>query len=220
VPKDPSPPTEYSFGMSEDMPFVGEPADSREAIMHATHRALSEHGYAGLSIQRIADEADLSKSTFYHHYDGKDDLLTSFVDFSLEKFIEVFSMESGDDPLANLWTFVDLLTCTDPDIDGELPEDIQGIIGTIVELQAQAVRDDAVRRKFTEANDVFTAQVADIIRAAVDEGQIEEVDPDAAAAFVVTVVSGSMVHRTTVDDHDLDLVRSELRSYIDSHLAG
>jgi len=206
--------------MDEEMPFVGEPADSREAIMHATHRALREHGYAGLSIQRIADEADLSKSTFYHHYDGKDDLLTSFVDFSLEKFIEVFSMESGDDPLANLWTFVDLLTCPEPDIDGELPEDVQGIIGTIVELQAQAVRDDAVRQKFTEANEVFTEQVADIIRAAVDEGQIaDDVDPDAAAALVVTVVTGSMVHRTTVDHHDLDLVRSELKAYIESHLA-
>jgi len=97
VPKDPSAPDQIFVRYGRDLPFVGEPVDSREAIMRATYLALREYGYAGLSIQRIADESDLSKSTFYHHYDGKGDLLTAFVDFTLEEFIRIFSLESGDD---------------------------------------------------------------------------------------------------------------------------
>lgn len=204
--------------MPEDMPFVGEPADSREAIMRATYRALREHGYAGLSIQRIADEADLSKSTFYHHYDGKDDLLTSFVDFTLEEFMRVFSLESGDDPHENLRTFIDLLVCHDPDVDGELPEDIDAIIGAYVELRAQAVRDETVRQKFTETDEAFTAQVADIIRSGIERGEFQSVDPETTASFVATVLAGHIFRRTTQDDHDPDAVREELDAYIETRL--
>lgn len=204
--------------MPEDMPFVGEPADSREAIMRATHRALHEHGYAGLSIQRIADEADLSKSTFYHHYDGKDDLLTSFVDFTLEQFMRVFSLESGEDPLENLRTFIDLLTCYEPDVDGELPEDIDAILGTYVELRAQAVRDEVVRQKFTEADEAFTAQLAGIVRVGVEQDVFGPVEPERTASFIATVLAGNTFRRTTQDEHDPDAVREELDAYIETQL--
>ena len=204
--------------MSEDMPFVGDPADSREAIMRATHRALREHGYAGLSIQRIADEADLSKSTFYHHYDDKDDLLTSFVEFTLQEFVRVFSLEAGDDPLENLRTFIDLLVCRSPDVDRELPPDIDAILGTYVELRAQAVRDEVVRRKFTETDEAFVAQVTDIVRSGIDSGEFEPVDPDATASFIVTVIAGNTFRRTTRDAYSSDDVRAELDAYVERRL--
>jgi AcrR family transcriptional regulator len=81
--------------MSEPGPFVGDPADTKEVIMRATYRALKRYGYAELSIGRIADEADLSKSAFYNHYDGKDDLLLSFLDFMLERIAETLTFEEG-----------------------------------------------------------------------------------------------------------------------------
>lgn len=205
--------------MPEDTPFVGEPADSREAIMRATHRALSEHGYAGLSIQRIADEAALSKSTFYHHYDDKDDLLTSFVDFTLEEFVRVFSLEAGEDPRENLRTFVDLLICDSPDVDRDLPDDLDSILGTYVELRAQAVRDGAVRRKFTETDEAFVDQLAGIVRSGIEAGVFADVDPDATASFVVTVIGGSIFRRTTRDGYDPTPVRDELDAYVESRLS-
>ncbi len=216
--KESSGPNEYSVGMDEDAPFVGEPADSREAIMRATHRALREYGYAGLSIQRIADEADLSKSTFYHHYDDKDDLLTSFVDYTLREFVHVFSTESGDDPRENLRTFIDLLICESPDIDRELPEDLDAILGTYVELRAQAVRDEAVRRKFTETDDAFVDQVAAIVRDGIERGEFRPVDPHATASFVVTLIAGNTFRRTTRDHYSSDALRSELETYVESRL--
>jgi AcrR family transcriptional regulator len=204
--------------MSEEMPFVGEPADSREAIMRATYLALHEHGYAGLSIQRIADEADLSKSTFYHHYDDKDDLLTSFVDFTLEEFMRVFSLEAGEDPRDNLRTLVYLLIDPEPDLDRELPEDLQAIFGTYVELRAQAVRDETIRQKFTEADEVFTSQIAEIVRAGVKADVFVPVDPERTARFIATVLAGTLFRRTTRERYDADALRSEFDAYVQARL--
>ncbi|MFC6974124.1 TetR/AcrR family transcriptional regulator [Halomicroarcula sp. GCM10025709] len=106
--------------------------------MHATFCALQQHGYAGLSIQRIADEAELSKSTFYHHFDGKEDLLLSFLEFILDTFDQLFQLESSGDPHADLKTFVSLVLGDFPHAE-ELP-DRDAALRTYVELRAHAVR--------------------------------------------------------------------------------
>lgn len=186
--------------------------------MRATHRALREYGYAGLSIQRIADEAALSKSTFYHHYDSKEDLLASFVDYVLTGFMHVFSLESGDDPDENLRTFVELVACPASEIDRELPDDLEEIFRTYVELRALAARDESVRERFTATDETFNEQVVAIIEAGVEDGVFAPVDPERTASFLVTVVAGNSFLRATTDTHDMDAVRSELDAYIEDRL--
>ncbi|TKX70207.1 TetR/AcrR family transcriptional regulator [Halorubrum sp. SP9] len=66
-------------------PFA-EPSDTRQAILGAAFRALCEHGYADVTIQRIGDEFDKSPSLVYHHYDGKDDLLIDLMGYLLDEF--------------------------------------------------------------------------------------------------------------------------------------
>ncbi|QAU12403.1 TetR family transcriptional regulator [Halorubrum sp. BOL3-1] len=83
-----------------DDPFA-EPADTREAILGAAFRALREHGYASVTIQRIGDEFDKSPSLVYHHYDGKDDLLLDLLGFLLDAFEASLaaSAEDGEVPV-------------------------------------------------------------------------------------------------------------------------
>ncbi len=185
--------------------------------MHATFAALTKYGYAGLSIQRIADEADLSKSTFYHHFDDKDDLLRSFVEYVLEEFSRVLSTRTSDDPVEALWTYVDLLLASD-EVDvlqGELSDEM---LECYVELRAQAVRDDALRELFTRQDDAFAEQLADVVRDGIDRGVFRDVDPEAVAAFVQTIDGGHVLHRVTSDDHDTDQIRSQLEAYVRGHL--
>ncbi|MFB6147843.1 MAG: TetR/AcrR family transcriptional regulator, partial [Candidatus Nanohaloarchaea archaeon] len=54
--------------------------ETSEEIMEAAFRALSEHGYAELSIQRIADESGRTKSAIYYHYDDKEELLEELLE--------------------------------------------------------------------------------------------------------------------------------------------
>jgi len=57
-------------------------------IMEATYRALCTHGYADLTMQDIAAESTKSKGTLHYHFEGKQDLLESFLAFLLNRFEE------------------------------------------------------------------------------------------------------------------------------------
>lgn len=204
--------------MAADTPFTGEPADSREAIMRATYCALEQYGYAGLSIQRIADEADLSKSTFYHHYDNKDDLLTSFVDFILAEFSRIFSMEASEDPLAQLQTYVHLILDLESADGVSDTTSTERVLGTYVELRAQGVRDKEFREKYTEVDQTFEQQLADIIEDGIEAGVFKDVDPDRTATFLLTLIAGHTFRHSTREDDFTDAVRTEVDEYIEYRL--
>ncbi len=49
----------------------------REAFLLAATRLINELGYRGASVQKIASELNVTKGSFYHHLDAKDDLVTA-----------------------------------------------------------------------------------------------------------------------------------------------
>lgn len=51
----------------------GEPG--REAFLLAATRLINELGYRGASVQKIASELNVTKGSFYHHLDAKDELV-------------------------------------------------------------------------------------------------------------------------------------------------
>ena len=57
---------------------------SRKMMQQALLELLEERIYKKISITEICNRADLSRRTFYDHFDTKDDLLNSLVDDMLE----------------------------------------------------------------------------------------------------------------------------------------
>ena len=57
-----------------DLPPVVEEA-GRDAFLTAATRLINELGYRGASVQRIASELNVTKGSFYHHLDAKDELV-------------------------------------------------------------------------------------------------------------------------------------------------
>lgn len=202
--------------MSDTTELGADPTDTHEAIMCGTYQALREHGYAGLSIQRIADETDLSKSTFYHHFDGKDEILLSFADYILEQFTWGLRIGSTGDPVRDLYTFLDLTLGIHPS-DGDSPN-TEERLATYLELRSQAIHDPEFRDKFTEMSDGYVDHLVPILQDGIDQGVFADVDPEQTARFLLAIVDGIIVEVTTRTDDQRPVLWNALEAYIEESI--
>ena len=51
--------------------------ETRAAYLRAATRLVNEHGYPGASVDRIAAELQLTKGSFYHHHETKEELVAA-----------------------------------------------------------------------------------------------------------------------------------------------
>jgi AcrR family transcriptional regulator len=49
--------------------------DKRKAILEATLRLISQNGFHGTAVSKVAKEAQVSTGSIYHYFAGKDDLI-------------------------------------------------------------------------------------------------------------------------------------------------
>jgi AcrR family transcriptional regulator len=61
---------------------------TRDAILDRALRMASEVGLEGLTIGRLADALDLSKSGLFAHFDSKENLQVETLDRAAERFVE------------------------------------------------------------------------------------------------------------------------------------
>ncbi|MFB6179618.1 MAG: TetR/AcrR family transcriptional regulator [Halorientalis sp.] len=186
--------------------FDDEPASTREAIMQATYAALAKHGYADLTIQRISDEFDKSKSLLYHHYESKDALLVDFLGFMLERMEADVPIEEGE-------TAYEQLMSAFQHVFGELFAE-PSFLRALLELRAQAATDETYRQQFTANEQFIRSRLTEIIQEGIDEGTFAPVDPDKTAEMLLTIIDGAILRQATIDDVDTDVVREELDAYI------
>ncbi|MBS1887883.1 MAG: helix-turn-helix transcriptional regulator, partial [Actinobacteria bacterium] len=70
-----------------------DPDGTRRALVETALGLFEAHGYAGTPVQRIVDQAGLTKGAFYHHFETKEDLLyeihDEFIDDQLSRAREV-----------------------------------------------------------------------------------------------------------------------------------
>lgn len=65
---------------------------SRRLLADALLELIVEKGYDAVTVQEIADRADLNRATFYLHFDGKEDLLVAGLE---ERFDELVATMDG-----------------------------------------------------------------------------------------------------------------------------
>ncbi len=136
-----------------------------------------------MSIQRIADRTSLSKSTLYYHFDDKYDLLMQFSEEFLSWYLERLVEEYEGDAQETLSRLLDIVLLGEAD-DGVLFEDVfaPGYIATILEMRAQAVRDQEMRTYVTVTDEVMRDHLVALIEDGIEDGTFIDVDPEATAA--------------------------------------
>jgi AcrR family transcriptional regulator len=192
--------------------FADAPRETRTEIMRATYVALTKYGYADLTIQRIADEFDKSKSLLYHHYDGKEALLLDFMGFLTDRLEAEIDATSDAPPRQRFDEFFDRLL---PVSAAEKRCEFDRVY---TELRAAASHDVAFREKFTETDHALRDRLADILRDGMRSGDFREGDPVRIAEFLLATTLGALMGRATSDDRWEEHIRAELDAHVEPRL--
>lgn len=178
---------------------------SAEEIMSATYRALSETGFAALTMQDIADECGKSKSLLHYHYDTKEELLTTFINHIIDEFER--RVETNVDAPADerLGEFLDqfVFECGD--------EEREAFHVALLELRSQAPYNERYRDALRRSDDLLRSTAAGILRDGIEEGTFRDVDVEQTAVLIVAAMDGARTRQITlVDDGYARTVRDAL----------
>jgi AcrR family transcriptional regulator len=182
--------------------------DTDDEVMTATYRALCAHGFADLTMQRIADETELSKAALHYHYDTKEDLLQAFLEYLVDDFESRLACDAAD-PDERLDTFVEAVFG---------PAEAGSDFGVaLLEIKARAPYSEPYRERLAALDERMRETVASAVRDGVAAGRYADCDPEDVARFVVTAINGAHV-RGVVLEESASEARRLLEAYLDDRL--
>jgi TetR/AcrR family transcriptional regulator, transcriptional repressor for nem operon len=106
--------------------------ESKTRLLNAALRVIRAKGYSATRIEDVCEAAGLTKGSFFHHFDSKEELALAAADYWSEMTSAVFAAapyhEPGD-PLDRLLAYVDFRKAL---LAGELP-DFTCLVGTMTQ---------------------------------------------------------------------------------------
>jgi len=66
------------------LPPVSHRERARDTFLKAATRLINQHGYRGASVEKISAQLNVTKGSFYHHNEAKDDLVVACFDRSFD----------------------------------------------------------------------------------------------------------------------------------------
>jgi AcrR family transcriptional regulator len=89
------------------------PKTGRQRLVAVAIELFYTHGFQAVGIDRILAEAGVTKSTFYKHFESKDDLMADAIktrdDWEMQAWTRALEVMAGDDPRQKLLAFFDVL---------------------------------------------------------------------------------------------------------------
>jgi AcrR family transcriptional regulator len=89
------------------------PKTGRERLVAAAVDLFYRHGFGAVGVDRVISTAGVTKTTFYKHFEGKDDLMVAAVQLREEWESEAWNRAirklAGDDPVRQLLAVFDVM---------------------------------------------------------------------------------------------------------------
>ena len=161
----------------------GAPLDpGRANFLRAATRLISERGYRGASVERIALELKVTKGSFYHHMEAKDDLVLECFERSYERVSQ--AQRAADAAGGGQWARLSsaIAALLDIQFAGDWPL----LRTTALQTLPSEVRPDVVERSNRMALR-FAGTLAD----GVSEGSIRAVDPMIASQAIMAMLNAA-----------------------------
>ena len=155
---------------------------SRETFLLAATRLINARGYRGASVEKISAELNVTKGSFYHHHDAKDDLVISCFErtFDVMTHVQRLAMNLPADQWTRLTSAAAALT------EFQLSEH-----GPLLRSSAFAALPEQIRREMVKNSDRVSDRFASMISDGIAEGSVRPVDPFLASQMLNAALNAS-----------------------------
>lgn len=183
---------------------------SMHAILSAAAQVLSEHGYAGTTISRVAEKAEVSRGLLHYHFKNKEELLAQVLQENMEKSVAMVDIVFTDCDSAE--TFTDNLIAA----VRSLLEINPHYLNLFLEGVVTARHSDVVRRALESLYASFRESLKEGLSEMERTGVISPaIPPDGMAALIAGMLDGFGIQRMTVagatqDEENWNYVRKGL----------
>ena len=150
----------------------------REAFLLAATRLINELGYRGASVQKIASELNVTKGSFYHHLDAKDDLVIACYQRSFDTIADAQSR--GEAEGGTYWHKLSSTVATLLDV--QFAER-----GPLLRTTALSGLPVGVRNAMVDRSNGIARRYAGMMMDGIGEGSIRAVDALIAAQAVMAL---------------------------------
>jgi TetR/AcrR family transcriptional regulator, cholesterol catabolism regulator len=149
------------------------PDATRRAILDSALALFEANGYHATSVQAVADDADVTKGAFYHHFDSKDELVHiihgELLDHMLREVREIIETVSGAE--AQVRALIEVIVTSA----------VRHRSHVAVYYQERRYLDDARFQVVRRKRDELMELKAGILRAGIEDGTFRDVDPTIVA---------------------------------------
>jgi TetR/AcrR family transcriptional repressor of nem operon len=165
------------------------PSSHRGALIDATRRLALSKGFPATTVEEICEMAGVTKGSFYHHFESKDDLGTAALEAYFADVVAAFGSGAWarmDDPVLRLQAFFAnaIEVCTGPVMS----------YGCLIGSYALDLAESSpqIRRRLSEMFGALRDVVAGLIRGAAQH-RGRELDAGALGDQFLAVLEGSIV---------------------------
>lgn len=198
-----------------------EKEERRKRILDVAKQLILDRGVPAISMQDIADEAELSKATLYLYFQSKEAILTEILETSANAFIAYTEarLESAVDGLGAiriLWESYLGFFVESPDIF--IFTGIKNYIDPAFPIAAEGTGPESARPEWK-----IQRLVAKVLKRGGEDGTLEaSIDPDKIARIVLMITNAIIdnVARLPREGRDADLIREDMQNTFEILLRG
>jgi AcrR family transcriptional regulator len=169
-------------------------AQTKNSIMEAATALFAREGYEATGVAEICERAGVSKGAFYYHFDSKENVFLTLIDTwltTLEKSLNDITFQAKSVPEGLL----EMAGMMQP-----VFENNQYFMGLFLELWTHANRNDKVRQATVAPYRRFEETFTRLIQRGIDEGSIDDVEPETAGQLLLSLSSGLFLQASLEPD--------------------
>lgn len=153
---------------------------AREAFLRASTRIINDQGYRGASVEKISGELNVTKGSFYHHIESKDDLIVGCFERSFHVLRSAQNTAFGSPG-----TGMDrLITVTGTLVGYQLSEN-----GPILRISAFNALPENLREEMKHTMERLSRRFSEFVVEGMIDGSIHAMDPNVAAFLLYSMIN-------------------------------